>query len=753
LLFACALSAQRMTIGGHLVNIGGSSISNIAPKVTIDSAVVQDATPGRFSVFFSEYIDGVSPDVSEWTITINGTPHTADSYQIWYDQVNFYSGSVEAQYGDIVTITYSGNSWISYPLYNQVRNYGNYSITNYVEEVTPDPDAYVAGIGASHTYTPYNSLDDSTGYDVMNLAFPGAFIDEQQDNWDTVTNTEAFDYVIVAVGTNNCVTGTPDSATIVNEYIDLLASINNDISSTCKVICFTLVASTDAEVVSESDMAVMRSFNSWLETVPTGVDLVSTDNTDDLMLGDVINPLYVSDDPEDPLHFNDAGKAVVVQNLIDAIDSASVIENYTILYQWDFETASLGDFGETEIDDYFPYNFIKYSVGGGDSIVIDEIDGTPTQVLKIREEMGGGQSGGLTIRTYFDVSHTEYDSLCISYRHKFEPDYECMSGNSKIGAKLRGHDGINYVDSPTDESYPTDFYAGQLLVAGMQMTDYLYAWYTPDFFDYNPFSLIGEGEANGEVPYPHGDSTFYIPGVWYSETVCAAMNSVGDATNSRYEQWTNGDMIVSMPTAVSGDDEFGFLEHPDQLKINYTLIGGFQSKPDQGHNGSKDSYYYIDDVTIWTPKNDAYWDSGQLHPSGTKITSPTAIDDLTVYWDTLINLTGTPDTIYSTDYSSDVGAGWTGAWLVDAGDGNTVTATALSTSSIGEDDWMQVYDSNDANGDLLYWILGNDFNLLDSFDGGGATIESSGRYLYICAGSCEKEIGTTAFRFKVDITP
>ena len=130
-----------------------------------------------------------------------------------------------------------------------------------------------------------------------------------------------------------------------------------------------------------------------------------------------------------------------------------------------------------------------------------------------------------------------------------------------------------------------------------------------------------------------------------------------------------------------------------------------------------------------------------------------AITDLSVYYDTLITLTGTADTLWSTGYPSDVGAGWTGAWLIDAGEGNTVTATAIANSSIGDTDWMQIYDGNEVEDVLLYRFTGSSADLTDDFDGGGATIASSGRYLYFGAGSCEKTFGTTAFRFKVEITP
>lgn len=562
-LLATSLSAQRIVQNGSGISSGAggritSGTGGASPLTTIVSASVQDATPGRFSVFFSDNIDGVSPNVSEWTITVNGTPHTATSYQIWYDQVNFYSGSVEAVSGDVVTITYSGSSWISYPDYYLVQNYTNYPVTNNI--VPPEP--------------------------------------------------------------------------------------------------------------------------------PSG--------------------------------------------------------EWTILHQWDFEGADLGVFGSTEVDAYFPYVFIKVSMGNGDSIVIDTIDGIPTQVLRINEEVGGGQSGGFTACTYFDVSHTEYDSVCVSYRHKFDKDYELVSGNTKIGAKLRGYDGVNYATGSVD------FEAAQLLKPGMRLQDYLYGYYKPSFFPYNPWSWISYSEpAIGEPAYKHGDSVFYVPGVWYDETVCASMNTPGNS-DSRYEQWTNGDMIVSMPTDGSGRDEFGWLQHPDQLKINYVRISAFQSDPEDG--GSKDSYYYIDDVTIWTPTGDTYWDNGQLHPSGTSLVSPVAITDHSVYYDTLYDVSSTADTLWSTGYPSDVGAGWTGAYLIDAGAGEQVKATVIA-GSIGSTDWMQVYDGNDAEDELLYRFTTSSGDLTDDFDAGGATITSSGRYLYICAGSSESTSGVTAFRFRVEKAP
>ena len=181
----------------------------------------------------------------------------------------------------------------------------------------------IAGLGDSHSYSQYNTLI-SMGYDLTNMAYPGWKIADADTRWDTYSAGDklAFDYVLYAVGTNDCVTGYPVTNDIIYDHIDLLAKIKSEVSASCQIIMFTMVhvlSPIDFDPVSQSDMVVLKAVNEWIRTVPTNVDVVSTANTDDLSLGDYLNPLYADAEP-DALHFNTAGKAIFLQNLIDVIE-------------------------------------------------------------------------------------------------------------------------------------------------------------------------------------------------------------------------------------------------------------------------------------------------------------------------------------------------------------------------------------------------------------------------------------------------
>ena len=67
------------------------------------------------------------------------------------------------------------------------------------------------------------------------------------------------------------------------------------------------------------DMEILKAVNSWIETVPTGVDYVSTANTDDLSDGDYLKAIYERD-PPDGLHPNAAGELEIKQNMIDVLN-------------------------------------------------------------------------------------------------------------------------------------------------------------------------------------------------------------------------------------------------------------------------------------------------------------------------------------------------------------------------------------------------------------------------------------------------
>ena len=258
---------------------------------------------------------------SDYLIVIDGS--TVDDSYVYV--IEGYDADISDEFdGGGATYRSSGTDVIVWTVNSEDTGFTKIQMT-----VDIDPDYKTAGIGNSQVNgsdEAFDLLGEEAGYSMINLAVAGDKIEDQQDDWNAevkISSAEktALTHVIIAVGANNAITGTPDSATIVNKYKSLLTDINADISGSCEVIMFTMIHCLGHVDVTQSDMDVLKAVNTWIETVPTGVDIVSTENTTEMSDGDYLDAAYERDPPDDDgLHINAAGTAVFLQNIIDEIN-------------------------------------------------------------------------------------------------------------------------------------------------------------------------------------------------------------------------------------------------------------------------------------------------------------------------------------------------------------------------------------------------------------------------------------------------
>ena len=406
----------------------------------------------------------------------------------------------------------------------------------------------------------------------------------------------------------------------------------------------------------------------------------------------------------------------------------------TILYQWDFEDEELGLYDDEAVEaDFNIYTAHWYD---DDSIVLTTINGLSTQAWQIMQEEEEKQQG-LQLTTYWDDLESEESKVCISYNIYFEPDFEFVSDNTKIpGIAMIG--GTRWDECPTSESNVVS--AKNLVKEGGRDDTYFYTWIVKD--GSCPWSDLGPEGADYYL-----DSTWFIPGVWYDNTICVTINTEDGGVGQEdgiMEQWINGDMIFQ-------HDDIAWDDAPDDIGFNGMQLAMFASEPET----SKKSYSKIDNVTIWTPDNDTYWDGGTVHPTDYQMVSPVAIDSIyrTVYYDsTIFDLTvQAVDTLYSDNYPSAMTPGHNVSYLVYAGEGHTVKATILD-GDLGGSSSLFFYNGNNTESIMNAREIGYDGDLTNNFEGNAGVVTSTGPYLFICGKNTESAF-TLTFRIKVEITP
>lgn len=422
-------------------------------------------------------------------------------------------------------------------------------------------------------------------------------------------------------------------------------------------------------------------------------------------------------------------------------------DQYTLLYEFTVEDEDLGTWTEEEINAWM-YRSQFSTAWARTEIVIDTINEEATKVIKVIMDDGvledpedpdsWWMQRGLQATTYFNAERTKHDTICITNTIKFDKDWETINGNGKFG-------GLQMAYAWEDQTPPDGCGTGT-------EEDKISA-----SFLFKPYNKIQDYQysnenQDGACPWAiatfngfQGDSTYLIPGVWYDYTECVRKNTFDGST-------PNADGIF---TAFVYDDlvfqknDIQFAGH-DTSSWNTIRLSTFSSDDkEDGH--TKESYIYLGGFRVWIPgeADTAFYGNG-VYDIDWKMTSrPGQITDRTVYYDTLVNLSvQSTDTIYTTNYPTGVGEGYTAAWLIDAGEGYYVKATAID-GDLGSFDALVAYDGYDADDIMLARVLGSDSNFHTDCWGGDGILSSSGRYMHIHV--MTSNVGTsTNFRIKVE---
>ncbi len=226
------------------------------------------------------------------------------------------------------------------------------------------------------------------------------------------------------------------------------------------------------------------------------------------------------------------------------------------------------------------------------------------------------------------------------------------------------------------------------------------------------------------------DSTYFIPGVWYTVTQRIHLNTItGSSANADgiNEVWVYDDMIFQQ-------DTMRYVAHDTMLVDGI----GFRSFQTAGTT-TIESSVYIDNMTVWTPIGDSNFDNGTTHSTSYKMVSPIDITDRTVYYDHYVT---TETTVSTSGWPSVTSAAHTEAWLFYAGSGNTMTVDFIGQT--GGNDYIFIMDGNDADDPILDWEAGFDSDLSNSF-GGDGSVTSTGERLYVYTVNSE-DTGFTKFQ-------
>jgi len=420
--------------------------------------------------------------------------------------------------------------------------------------------------------------------------------------------------------------------------------------------------------------------------------------------------------------------SVVVQN-------KTWSQDFTVYNSWDFNEETLGEYTNAEIHEDFNIEydwaedmmyllFNNLAIGAGANIVNDTINGLPSKAMRITnlaDELWHG------FEMVVDLEN-DYDELYVSYNWKFSNEF-----NSTEGGKLPGLGGLPNFGSacPTSgEGFRAHNLFGR---AGA-----LYSYHYDRSVDCSPYG--GETCPWSSDAYDI-DTIPMVNGTWYDITQRLVMNTFtgGVANNDGIKEvWINGHLVIQEICLILMEDE------SDTLKIDNFRLTHFYGGSGTKYTPLHECYGYIDNIKVYMPLNDSIIGS-ELHNTTSIYYTPDEITDKDFYYDSLRTTTGT---LQNSQYGNAYSACIDETYLIDAGEGNTVSYT-LNSYALNAGDYLFFYDGKDSDSDILQ-MYAYDY-------GSSEVIKSTGRYMFIRF-SVDRETnasgwtGTISFEQNTNIT-
>jgi hypothetical protein len=400
--------------------------------------------------------------------------------------------------------------------------------------------------------------------------------------------------------------------------------------------------------------------------------------------------------------------AIVTQKLLCQSD-------FTVFKSWDFEREEVGSYTKDEIiEDFVPDQIIYVAPV---DIVSDQINGAPSQAMRITNWAKDLWHGfGMTIPT-----GGNYDELYVTYNWKFSNEF-----NSTHGGKMSGFNAL-----------PIDLQMGDNGAAprpGYGYTSKINFAEANSIYTYHYDQTPGKGSV-----WPWGDhkyrfnSVWFDNGTWYNVTERLVMNTFTDHVANQdgiFEVWVDGRMIFQETDLILKSVE------ADNIKVNGVEIDNYFGGTGFEYTPQTECYGYIDNISFYLPNNDPTLGTHNLHDPGVTLHTPSEITDRTVYYDQLITQGGE---LHNTQYGSIYSSCIDEAYLIDAGEGNTITYNLSWT--IGGGDYLFFYDGNQTDSKLIRKADGSDVQT-------NQTITSTGRYMFVRF-STNTDIGSLGFDGKV----
>ncbi|MGD2034112.1 MAG: fibronectin type III domain-containing protein [Bacteroidales bacterium] len=373
------------------------------------------------------------------------------------------------------------------------------------------------------------------------------------------------------------------------------------------------------------------------------------------------------------------------------MDPPEKAEGFTVYNSWDFENESIGSYTDSKIEQDFSYT-ILYSHNSA-SIVIDTINNIPTKVMRITHK-ANTLADGLEMNVNLE---TDYYEVYLSYNWKFSEEF-----NSTSGGKLPGLGGLPDFGNNCPEGIE-GFRAHNMFKRAGKIISYHYDR-TERSYDDCPWSTSDYNFNN----------TYLSNGVWYNITQRLVINSFTNGvanSDGIKELWIDGRLIYQETNLKLMETE------AENMKIDAFRLSNFYGGETDNYKPLYECYGYIDNIRIYLPSGSDVT-GHELHSPSEVLTTPDEITDRRVYYDELIT---DPGNLRNSDYGSNYGNCIDEAYLIDAGEGNSITFKWDHNISTG--DYLFFYNGNTTDAPLL--------RMIGSSNQTDQTIKSTGRYLFV----------------------
>ncbi len=460
---------------------------------------------------------------------------------------------------------------------------------------------------------------------------------------------------------------------------------------------------------------------------PSQIDSLYDHGATNFILYDAESPAYIPTQyqmKDDGLSYRPIDEGYVYD---PRITQATPEEAFTIYETWDFEDQPLGQFTEAELETYFSGSTAYIDAGYENNlqIITETINGDGANKA-LEMIYPANATDQLYFWDYPLNSGSGYSEIYIGMNIKYGDD-DLTNWSSQGGGKNFGIKGYPWNFLLQEPGVDEGFYVVPIFSESGLITHYFYNHWE-------------NGYGNNSTYPAFGTNTHYnVHGVWYNLTMRAKMNTCASCYDGILEILMDGYPVYQYNNYRFYEDVTLMSQLIDVIEFTY-----FQGGQGDEYQQDEEAHVYWDDIMVWMPDNNP----AGLNTPGVAIDLPNPVTGEIFHYTTLIT---TPQTFTNSQYGSNYSAQRTEAWLIDAGEGNTVTLT-INTMDLDNDvtyhyDMVKIYDGNTPNADLI----GRHVSALPSnFPDVDDPITSTGRYIYVIFESDRN--GTVGSGFSMTVT-